>query len=276
MSYILDALRKSELERQNKQSVSLDDQILESVISQKSYQWLWITLGIMVVCILILSSIWLTLVITDPESSVPAHAPSAKVKTKSMEFASVEPEKFKVTQELPKSIPTEINSAAVIKEKDSQASIAEIIAARRAAQQSKKAPNPLPRPSKTSASLTKKQPAASIKTAKKFASPVPVLQPVKPPKRIIKQPVAKTKPVQQQQADVPLLKELSFEFRRSVPVLNINVFVYAEDPAKRFILVNMKKFTPGQQITEGMKLKEIRHDSLVVNYKNKTFRIKRP
>ena len=83
----------------------------------------------------------------------------------------------------------------------------------------------------------------------------------------------KTNPVKN---DIPFLSDLSFEFRQSVPKLNINVFVYSQHPEERFVMIDMIKYTPGQQIKDTMVLKEIRPESLVVVYQNQTFQIKRP
>lgn len=73
----------------------------------------------------------------------------------------------------------------------------------------------------------------------------------------------------------PYLSELSYEFRRKVPKLEINVYVFSENIDDRFIMINMKKYVTGQDMDSGMKLKEIRMNSLVVEYQNKVFQIKR-
>lgn len=74
----------------------------------------------------------------------------------------------------------------------------------------------------------------------------------------------------------PWLKELPYEFRRKVPKLNINVFVYNENPEQGFVIIDMVKYQVNQDLPDNMILKAIQNDSLVVDYKNRTFRIKRP
>jgi general secretion pathway protein B len=66
------------------------------------------------------------------------------------------------------------------------------------------------------------------------------------------------------------------EFRRNVPNLNINVFVYAKSPEDRFVIIDMKKYRAGQETADGLEIKEIKSNSLVISYQNKTFQIKRP
>lgn len=75
--------------------------------------------------------------------------------------------------------------------------------------------------------------------------------------------------------ELPWLHELSRDFRRSVPDLNINVYVYNERPENRFIMIEMKKFQAGQEISAGMKLQEIQPDGIVVLFRGKRFKIKR-
>lgn len=79
-----------------------------------------------------------------------------------------------------------------------------------------------------------------------------------------------------EQVYIPALKELPLDFRRRVPKININVYVYSEDDAERFVVVDMVKYTSGSIIVDNMELKEIRSDSLVVEYNGETFRIMRP
>jgi general secretion pathway protein B len=76
--------------------------------------------------------------------------------------------------------------------------------------------------------------------------------------------------------DMPFLSDLPFEFRQTVPKFTINVFVYSQQPEESFVMIDMVKYKPGQQIKDAMLLKEIRPDSLVVFFQNRTFKIERP
>lgn len=75
--------------------------------------------------------------------------------------------------------------------------------------------------------------------------------------------------------EVPFLSELDYDFRRQVPDIDINVFVFSENKKDRFIMVAMKKIKPGQQILPGMILKDILINSLVIEYNNRIFQTKR-
>ncbi len=75
---------------------------------------------------------------------------------------------------------------------------------------------------------------------------------------------------------IPFLEELSRSYQQRVPKLNINVIAYSEDKQDRFIIVDMIRYEEGQEISGGLKLKEIRPDELVLTYSGKTFRMKHP
>ena len=71
------------------------------------------------------------------------------------------------------------------------------------------------------------------------------------------------------------LSDMPYEFSLSVPYININVFVYTEQPEDRFIMIDMQKYQEGQHINKDMKLHEIRPDSIVVEFKDEVFQIPR-
>lgn len=145
----------------------------------------------------------------------------------------------------------------------------------------------------------KKQPIEPIKPV--LASQQPVMQAVEPANDVVKKPVqvpttasaplpatvptpapmAESAPAPkplavQAKSDLPFLDELPAEFGRSLPDLPINVFSYSSTPAERFVMIDMVKYTPGQRIKDQLELKEIRPDSIVVSVDGRTFKIKRP
>ncbi len=127
------------------------------------------------------------------------------------------------------------------------------------------------------------QPAAELPTVKPVTVGKQLIEPVKPefaPPVIQKaEPAIDTveKPAPAPiKSDLPFLDELPADFRRSLPNLPINVFSYSSTPAERFVMIDMVKYVPGQQIKDVLELKEIRPDSIVVHYSDRTFKIKRP
>ena len=75
---------------------------------------------------------------------------------------------------------------------------------------------------------------------------------------------------------IPFLSDLPVESRRTVPGLNINVIVYSEHGKESFVMIDMVKYKAGQQLKNGMLLKAILNDSLLMSYQNQEFQIERP
>lgn len=92
----------------------------------------------------------------------------------------------------------------------------------------------------------------------------------------IAKPAAKPAVKKAAKPKIPFFEQLPVEVRRKFPDLNINVFVYSEDPEDSFIMINMVKILPGQDISENTKLKKIERDSMIVEFEGKKVRIKRP
>jgi len=87
--------------------------------------------------------------------------------------------------------------------------------------------------------------------------------------------IEKTAPIAAKR-DLPYLHELPAEVGRAVPSFSINVFSYSSNPAERFVMIDMVKYVPGQRIKDQLELKEIRENSIVVTFEGHTFKIGRP
>jgi general secretion pathway protein B len=123
----------------------------------------------------------------------------------------------------------------------------------------------------------KKLPVEPVKP--ELASPRSDQRPLEPAKDAIEKPlpVAAPAPIPlQAKDDLPFLEDLPADFRRSLPDLPINVFSYSSTAAERFVMIGMVKYVPGQRIKDLLELKEIRPDCIVVSYDDRTFKIKRP
>ncbi len=66
--------------------------------------------------------------------------------------------------------------------------------------------------------------------------------------------------------------ELPQNVRDSMPELKITVMVYAEQPADRFLLLNGRRVVEGDSL-EGLRLEEIQRDGAIFSYRNYQFRI---
>ena len=63
--------------------------------------------------------------------------------------------------------------------------------------------------------------------------------------------------------------------KATIPPLRLDLHVYAPDPRKRFVLVNMKRLTEGQSTPEGVKVDSITTDGAVMSYRGVQFMMER-
>jgi general secretion pathway protein B len=58
--------------------------------------------------------------------------------------------------------------------------------------------------------------------------------------------------------------------------LSLDVHVYAEQPAQRFVLINMNRYREGDRLKEGAVLERITPQGVVLSYQGEQFRYDRP
>jgi general secretion pathway protein B len=248
MSYILNALRKSEQERLAKEADSIKSRI-SLYEPQRQHK---VTKVIFVLVILNLAILIYFLGLnpkappTAPERPDPLLKPAPVLET----------------------APSQQHPSIVKSTEPMTQSIADIVETR----------NTIP-PATISPAVPEKSITAN-KITNEIIKPVPVTPPPvskkvepMPIETTINKPESKPKP---EQNDLPTLDDLPSEFRRNVPDLHINVFSYSSVPSERFVMIDMVKYIPGQLIKEQFSLQEIRSDCIVVAYEGKTFKIKRP
>ncbi len=74
---------------------------------------------------------------------------------------------------------------------------------------------------------------------------------------------------------LPTLAELQLENRIALSPLHVDVHVFNEDPRRRFVLINARKYKEGESITEGPLLESIRRDGVVLYYRGERFLLPR-
>lgn len=267
MSFILNALRKSEQERQTAEVKTLGDRILEKQVvgkkKNKSYWWL-----VLVVANIVFMAYFLMSVYGKEDKAV----------EKSLDI----PERVGVKETATHPLVV----AKVLSQEDEQSSIALLLNKQRVKNQEIEKQK-IQQERDTELAVQKKKAVEKIKPVEKtklVEKPKAVVPPIKPKKAVpIKKPVItnrapvvkpKPKVVVKKEAGPPFLSSLSYDFRRTVPDIRVNVYVYSENKEERFIMVDMKKYQAGEEISEGMELKEIRQNSFVVEYDGRVFRVK--
>lgn len=62
---------------------------------------------------------------------------------------------------------------------------------------------------------------------------------------------------------------------RNLPELRLDIHHYHSDPQRRFVFVNMRKYVEGQTLTEGPTIERIRADGVVLTHQNQRFLLPR-
>jgi len=81
--------------------------------------------------------------------------------------------------------------------------------------------------------------------------------------------------VQGRAPDIPEWNELSLDFRSGFNPPRLDVHVYDDDPSRRFILVDLKRFVEGDMLDSGAKLEKIQPGSIQLYYQGTRFRYNR-
>jgi len=73
----------------------------------------------------------------------------------------------------------------------------------------------------------------------------------------------------------PLLADLPAAEQSAIPPLHMDVHVYAREAGRRFVLINMKKYREGDTLASGPRLRRITPDGVVLSYHGVRFRLAR-
>lgn len=60
-----------------------------------------------------------------------------------------------------------------------------------------------------------------------------------------------------------------------LPELTIDLHIFTDDPARRAVFINGRRYTQGDSITEGPRVEEITRDGAVLNYRGQRFLLPR-
>jgi general secretion pathway protein B len=74
---------------------------------------------------------------------------------------------------------------------------------------------------------------------------------------------------------LPSISEISLTGAQGLPELHLDVHVYATDPADRFVYINMRKYHEGSVLQEGPRIELIRRDGVVLNFQGLRFLLPR-
>ena len=204
MSFILDALKKSETERQEQSGAEFSN-VPSSSGEPQSFKWLWILALLLLVNVIVLFGILLR------EDEAP-------------------------------DTPTPVEQTPVEQSQPASSSFEDRVAEAR-----------------------QNQPAPDTKTAEPSPSQPASTAPVEAPP----QTVAQSGP------RLMTIDELRLNGTLQLPELHVDIHVYAEDPAERFVFINMKKHRENSQLDEGPVVAEITTDGVILKHQGSTFLLPR-
>lgn len=74
---------------------------------------------------------------------------------------------------------------------------------------------------------------------------------------------------------LPSISEINLTGAQALPELHLDVHVYATKPSDRFVYINMRKYREGAVLPEGPKVELIRRDGVVLNFQGLRFLLPR-
>jgi hypothetical protein len=80
----------------------------------------------------------------------------------------------------------------------------------------------------------------------------------------------------QNSEEAPWLSSLPQSFRSSLPPLAVNIHVYSPDRTQRILYINNRPVKQGDRIEGGVLVVEIVHNGVVLQYRERRFKLPRP
>lgn len=240
MSYILDALRKSQQTRQPGAATVNRNAVHNVSYSLPVGGW-WLALGIVLLCGMLIAGyfVWRGTVSRLPDP--PANPPTSQ--------AAMAPEHANTTVAPPEKV-TAAPDQALPKKAVPVSDLAE----------QAKLPTP-PAPKKPVAAKIERKPAAKR-------------QPVaaKTENATADRPAAASFPAD----DVPLLQQMPAEFQRALPPLALTIHVFSHEESQRILFLNNKEYRRGSHIEGGVRVEEIVPEGVVLSFQGQRFKLSRP
>jgi general secretion pathway protein B len=257
MSYILEALRRAEAERQRGAVPGLHAQPASAALADAglapaagtSVRWSRWLLAAAALLVVAAGAVWLRMPAAPDRPAVLAAAPPVVAPVVSPAVA-------------PATVPPPATVA-------------------RATSPALTAPAPAMQPSPSSTGLASRpappvvaavQAVAPSSTGPGAAGAVPAVAPAAPTAAVAaslaaKPAIAATAPP----ARLPTLAELPDTLRRELPALSLGGAVYADQPAQRMVIVNGQVFHEGDRLGADLQVQEIRLKSVVFNLRGQRF-----
>lgn len=228
MSYILEALKKSEQERHLGDVPRLDSAQVSGRADASRPLWPWLVGGVLLVNAGVM--LWLAV---KPAAQ---HPSVAAVSGENDSSAPVPPASVQPSQETPSSA---------------------------------QPPNPV---QNSSTQVQAGNPTAAVRPAGEPGSSTPQVQAALEP------PAAggvKTLPAADY-SDVPRWEALTAQQKSRLVLPTLDVHVYADQPERRFVLIDLQKYREGERLDNGARIAAITPEGVVMEYQGMRYRVERP
>lgn len=223
MSFILDALKKSESERQRKSSPQLSD-VPIGTRRRVTPRWIWLVAALLLANAAVLTG----LLLKRPTTAAPAAAPASSA-----------------------SVPAEQTTAPTHAAVPGPAAATPTVAGAGG-----------PGPDVTEA------PALAAADAPAAIPAIPAEQPAPRP--------AATEPERPARTETLLtFDDVRASGNVNLPDLHVDLHVYSDVPADRFVFINMKQYREDARLTEGPRLVEITPEGVILDYAGSSFLLPR-
>lgn len=257
MSYILDALRKSEYERQVRETPTLNPLPGTAQQSTKYPGWLWPAI-ILISLNLAALLFWFNRT-NNKQANLEQH-PSTLQPAPVAPSPEQKPPQARVT--LPAPLRANKNTDPTQKIVTQTQSIADLVIPIPPIPERPPVKTPLKALSTkpTQSKLPTTKPVSAKKTENNIS---PEQHPIQPP-------------VQKSSNSPPYLHTLSQGFQNRVPAIKMSVHMYSDSAKDSFAIINMTKHRTGAIISEGLKLDKITSSGLILSFEGKTFQVGHP
>lgn len=278
MSYILDALKKAESERERGLVPGLHAQPLSgsqaSVASQQSFKPKFVVAALGLLAVLVMLGLWWRAQANVPTTLLSPPMPIVAVN--SVAVAGAQPAASSGAAAT--NAPTATAQAELSAAPQQGSGMAPAQITPLPAQPSVALPTSVPPTSKSSDKpVTPVRPdKAAPKSARSDATPVAV--PAKPVPQAVDNPLknagetrVSTVTPAQNQLPVSKLSELPADVRLALPKLVISGSTYSDTPAYRMVIINGQVFHEGDKIAADMVLQQIKPSAMVLDYKGQRY-----
>jgi general secretion pathway protein B len=250
VSFILDALRKSEHERQRQ----LGPSIAELPVARPAPRvppWVWVALAALLTLNVALVAWFLA---RETRGPAPPAATATAVPT------TAAPPQPAPAAAMPPPASAPVNPSASTAEPAPLETAAERTAA------SSPPPALAGRELRPLSAEAAGEPAFGPPPFAAPAAPDPALLPVPPPAAVHRAPAS---------ASVPTIDQLPPQATAGLPPLNVSLHIYAAQPAQRAVFINGTRYREGDGLPGGAVVREITPDGAVISYGGQSFLLPR-